>query len=615
MTAWRHRLGVLAWSAMIFAAAGLASAEPQHGLSSFGTLKYLQGFDHFDYANPDAPKGGRLSLIGSQGGANVNLHTFNTLNGFVLRGDAPFGLGFVFDSLMTRAYDEPDAVYGLLAHSAEVAEDRLSATFHLRPEALFADGTVVTAEDVVFSFDILKEHGHPAITGQIRDVTSARALDELTVIYEFTGETTRDLAIRVSLLPVFSKAFYATRDFADTTLERPLGSGPYEIGAFEEGRYIAYTRRNDYWAADLPVNRGRFNFNEVRYEYFRDRTTELEALKAGEFDLREEFTSRIWATGYDIEAVLEGRLLRDVLPDDRPSGAQGFFINTRRSRFRNWRVRRALDHAFDFEWTNTNLFHDLYRRTHSFFQNSDMMASGVPGDRELALLEPYRGQLPATVFDAPYTPPQSDGSGQDRSLLREAGRLLNEAGWEVVDGQRRNASGTPLEIEFLTVSESIERIISPYIQNLKRLGIAARVRRVDPAQYQTRIKTFDFDIVVRRYSLPPTPGAELRAFWSSDTAETQGSLNLSGISDPVVDALIDHVAGAASRDELLTAARALDRVLRAGNYWVPHWYKPSHFIAYWNRFSRPQFKPKYIRGIIDTWWFDAEKAAKLDYAE
>lgn len=592
----------------IFATGALS--EPRHGLSTFGDLKYSSDFSKFNYVNSEAPKGGRLSMIGTAG-----LTTFNSFNSFILKGDAAQGLEYLFDSLMTRALDEPDAVYGLVAHSVDVAEDKMSATFFLREEARFADGTPVTAEDVVYTFATLKKDGHPSLAQQLRDVTMAEAIDPLTVRYTFQGETIRDLPIVVATLPILSKDFYAKHAFTETTLTPPLGSGPYEVSDFKQGRYVTYKRREDYWGWHLPVNQGRLNFDELRYEYFRDRTTEFEALKAGEFDLREEFTSKDWATGYDISAVHDGRLIRDILPDDRPSGAQGFFINTRRAKFQDRRVRRALDYAFDFEWTNKTYFFGLYKRTHSFFENSDLKATGDPSDAERSLLEPFRKHLMPEVFEAPYTPPESDRSGQDRNLLRTASKLLTSAGWMVRDGIRVNANGEPLTIEFMTFSPSFERILTPYIKNLKLLGIGATVRRVDPAQFAERAKSFDFDITTRRYVMQSTPGVELRSFWGSQAAETKGSLNLSGINNPTVDALIEKVISAETREEMTQAARALDRVLRSENYWVSHWYKGKHTVAYWNKFGRPKFKPKYGRGIIETWWYDPQKAARLKQAE
>ena len=585
---------------------GAAADGGRHGLSAFGDLKYPADFPHFGWVNPDAPKGGRIATIGT--GA---LTTFDSFNSFILKGDAAQGLELLFDSLMTRATDEPDAVYGLIARSAELAADGKSVTFRLRPEAKFADGSPLTADDVVFTFTTLKEKGHPNYRVLLRDVVEAQAPDPATVRYVFTGTQIRDLPLTVAGLPVLSKAYYASRDFEQTTLEPPLGSGPYRLGDFKQGTFVSYRRRPDYWAKDLPVTRGRFNFDEVRYEYYRDRTAALESFKAGAYDLREEFTSRDWATGYDVPAVRQGRIVLLTLPDENPSGAQGFFLNTRRPKLADARVRRALDYAFDFEWTNKNIFYGLYKRTESFFENSEMKASGKPSAAELALLEPFRAQLPAEAFESPYTAPVSDGSGQDRKLLREAARLLSEAGYEVKGGKRVDARGEALSLEFLITDPVSERILLPYVKNLEALGISASVRRIDPAQYERRVKSFDFDVVTTRYVLRLTPGTEMRNFWSSEAAKTEGSFNLAGISQPAVDALIAKAVEAKSREELLTATRALDRVLRAGHYWVPQWYKAAHNIAHWDKFQRPAIKPRYDRGIIDSWWYDADKAAKL----
>jgi len=584
-----------------------AVAEPRHGLSIFGELKYPADFQHFDYVNPDAPKGGRMITLGT-GGAN----TFDNLNGFILKGDAAQGLDLLFDSLMVRAQDEPDAVYGLIAKSADVAADGMSVTFKLRPEAKFADGTPVTADDVVFSFKTLKEKGHPAIAQPLHDVVSAEALDAQTVRYTFKGTLTRDLPIAVAQLPVLSKAYYSKQPFEETSLKPPLGSGPYRIKDFKPGTYITYTRRNDYWAKDLPVNRGRYNFDEIRYDYFRDRNIELEALKSGQIDFREEFSSVNWATGYDIPAVKDGKLIKALLPDNRPSGAQGFFINTRLDKFKDPRVRLALDLVFDFEWSNKKLFYGLYKRTTSYFENSDMKATGLPTPEELALLNPYKDKLPPEVFGEPYTPPVTDGSGNNRDNLKKARDLLIAAGWKPgADHMLHNAKGEPLTIEFLDFESAFERITVPYTDNLKRIGVNASWRLVDPSQYEQRVKSFDFDVTTQRYALRLTPGVEMRSYWGSNAAKTNGSFNLAGIADPVVDALIDKVIAAKSRTELTTATHAIDRVLRAGHYWVPHWYKASYSVAYWNKYSHPKVQPKYDEGVLDTWWFDQKKAAAL----
>ena len=589
------------------------AGEKVHGLSAFGALKYGPDFKHFDYVNPDAPKGGRLTMIGTAG-----LVTFDSLNGYILKGDPAQGLGItsdtlgVFDQLMVRAWDEPSALYGLVAQSAQVADDKKSVVFYLRKQAKFSDGTALTADDVKFSFDILKEKGHPSIAMALRDVTEARVLAPDQIEYKFKGENGRDLKLIVAELPIFSKAYYATHDFSKTTLEPPIGSGPYKLGDFKQGRYVTYVKRQDYWARDLNVSIGKYNFDELRYEYYRDRTVELEALKAGGFDLREEFTSRDWATAYDIAAVHKKRLLRKVLPDQRPSGAQGFFINTRLEKFSDIRVRQALDLAFDFEWTNKNIFYNHYMRTASYFENSDMKANGAPTGKELALLEPFRAQLPANVFTQAYSPPRSNGSGQDRKMLRAASKLLTQAGWGIKDGKRVNKVGQQLKIEFLIYSPSFERVIAPFIKNLKIIGIEAHIRRVDPAQYQRRVKNFEFDITTQRFVMRLTPGIELRNILGSRSAGASGSYNLAGVKSPVIDALIEALIGAQNREDMVAAARALDRVLRAGHYWVPHWYKASHTVAHWDRFSGPEKKPSYHRGIIENWWFDTAKNAKLE---
>lgn len=611
--AWRSYgiVGVAAFFCLILSAQILRAEESdqwRHGLSVFGELKYATDFEHFDYVNPDAPKGGELSTVGSS-----DLHSFDNLNPFILRGVAAAGLEYVFDTLMTPAGDEPDALYGLVAESAVVAPDRTSVTFNLREAARFHDGSPIRAEDIVFSFEILKKEGHPNYRQSLRDVTKAQALNPLTVRFTFEGDQTRDLPLIVAELPVLSKAYYTEHAFNKTTLEPPLGSGPYKVDSAERGMRIIYRRDPNYWARDLPVNRGRFNFDVLRYEYFRDRIAEFEALKANEFDLREEFTSKVWATEYDIAAVHEGRMIRKVLPDDNPSGAQGFFINTRRAKFSDPRVREALGLAFDFEWTNRNQFYGLYDRTRSYFENSQMMATGLPGDAESALLEPHRAALEREgfnvdqIFGEPNLPPVSDGSGRDRRLMRRVAELFDQAGWVVKDGRRINAAGEPLEVEFLLVGPTWERVLAAYVENLRFLGVDARIRIVDSSQFEERRKNYDYDLVIERYVMRNTPGVELRSYWSAQAAKMPGTRNLPGISSPVIDALTEEAIRAQSREGLTTATRALDRVLRAGHYWVPHWYKGLHHLAYWDKFGMPEIKPKYQRGVIDTWWIDPNK--------
>ena len=588
-------------------AAAPALAAPRHGLSVFGDLKYKPGFAHFDYVNPNAPKGGKLVTIGTQA-----LDTFDSFNAVILKGDSAQGiLELVYDSLMARATDEPDSMYGLLAESADIAADKRSVTFKLRREAKFADGTPVTAEDCAFSFTALKTKGHPMYGSLLRNVQTATALDAHTIRYTFAGDELRDLPVVVASMPVLPKAFYDLHPIDETWLHPPLGSGPYKIGAYSQGTSVTFERRPDYWAKDLNVMRGRYNFDEIRYDYFRLRTAGVQALKAGSIDLREEFTSKEWATGYDIPAVREKRLLMATLADHNPTGTQGYWINTRRAKFADPRVRLALGNAFDFEWANKNLFFNAYKRTHSYFENSTLKAVGAPSAEELVLLEPFRATLPPDVFDSAHMPAVSDGNGSDRKMMAESGRLLTAAGYTVKDGKRVMPNGQPFDIEFLINDPSSARILGGFVANLERLGVTVVVRQVDEAQYLRRSKSFDYDIVSSRFSMQMIPGAELKNFFGSEAAGNEGSFNLSGIKDPIVDALITTVATAETREALQVAGRALDRVLRAGYYWVPNWYKGTHTIAYWDKFDAPAKAPLYATGILDTWWYDRDKAAKL----
>lgn len=592
---------------------GARAQEPQvgreaarHGLSAFGDLKYPPDFLHFAYVDPNAPKGGVMSLIGTTIAYNQSFQTFNSFNGFILRGEGAQGLSLIFDSLMARAADEPDSLYGLVASDVSVEEGGQLYRFRLRPQARFHDASALTAHDVAFSLETLKAHGHPLIRQALRDFIGASAEGPGEVVLRFAAERARDAPLYAASLPIFSRAFYSATPFDETSLTPPLGSGPYRIGRFEPGRFIEYDRVEDYWAVDLPVNRGRYNFGTVRYEYFRDRDVGFEAFKAKTYLFREEFTSRIWATQFDFPAVKDNRVRRDILPDHTPSGAQGWFFNTRRSKFSDRAVRRALGLAFDFEWTNRNLMFGQYDRTVSFFQNSDLMAQGRPAPAEAQLLSAHRDLLPPDLvqdlLQEPFVPPVSDGSGQDRALLRQAAAMLKAAGCTLQQGRLMDPTGAPFTVEFLDDDGVFERHTSRLIANLKLLGIEASFRIVDPAQYQMRLKTFDFDVVVRRYSVSLNPGEDLRSFFGSEAARTPGSNNLSGIADPVVDALAAAALSASSRADLVTACRALDRVLRAGHYWIPQWYKPSHWIAYWDVFERPQQPPRYDTGVLDTWW-------------
>ncbi|HEX3342799.1 MAG TPA: extracellular solute-binding protein [Pseudolabrys sp.] len=612
----RRALSLFASAAAAGASGGIftASAEDadRHGMSGFGDLKYPPDFPHFSYVNPNAPKGGVFSQIGPNRQFNQSFQTFNSLNSYILKGDAAQGMELTFASLMLRSGDEPDAMYGLAASSVRISDDGLTYRFTLREQAKFHDGTPLTAHDVVWSLATLKEKGHPIITQQLRDFTGAEAADDRTVVARFAEKRGRDVPLFVAALPIFSRVYYSKKAFDESTLDIPLGSGAYKVGRFQVGHFIEFERVKDWWGADLPVARGQGNFDVVRFEYYRDREVGFEGFTAKNYLFREEFTSRTWATRYDFPAFKDGRVKRNVLPDDTPSGAQGWFINTRRDKFKDRRVREALIDAFDFEWTNKNIMYGSYDRTHSVFQNSPMMAKGKPDADELALLEPFRGKQPDEVFEEPYVPPVTDGSGQDRQWLRRGARLLDDAGCMLKNGKRVSPGGKPITIEFLIDEPTFQPHHLPYIKNLGVLGIDATLRVVDPVQYRARVDAFDFDITVERFSFSATPGDSLRTFFSSQAAATKGTQNLAGIEDPAVDALVDTIIAARTRAELTAACKALDRVIRAGRYWIPHWYKASHWIAYWDVFDYPANKPRYFRGIPETWWYDRNKAAKLE---
>jgi microcin C transport system substrate-binding protein len=589
-----------------------AQAPERHGISAFGDLKYPPDFKQFDYVDPNAPKGGVFSQLGPTVLFNQNFLTFNSLNSFILKGDGAQGMELTFAALMARADDEPDAMYGLAARAVQISSDGLTYRFLMRPGITFHDGSALTAHDVAFSLKTLKEKGHPIAQQLLRDFTGAEAVDDGTVVVRFAAKRARDVPLFVAALPIFSRTYYAGRAFDETTLEPPLGCGPYKVGRFEAGRYIEYERVKDWWGADLPVARGMNNFDVVRYEFYRDRDVAFEGFTGKSYLFREEFTSRIWATRYDFPAIRDGRVKRDVIPDDTPSGAQGWFFNTRREQFKDKRVREAFIDGFDFEWTNKSIMYGAYERTHSVFQNSDMMAVGKPEAEELALLEAFRGKVDDEVFGEPFVPPVSDGSGQDRALLRKGSALLQQAGFVVKDGKRVSPQGERISVEFLIDEPSFQPHHMPFIKNLATLGIDANLRVVDPVQYRKRLDDFDFDLTVQRFSFSSTPGDSLRSYFSSQAAALKGSRNLAGISDPVIDALIERIIAADNRQSLTTACKALDRVIRAGRYWVPHWYKASHWLAYWDVFGRPATKPRYARGIPETWWYDRDKAATIE---
>ena len=589
-------------AAPALAADGLTGA---HALSMFDDVKYAPDFEHFDYADPDAPAGGEIRLAA--------LGTFDSLNPFILKGNAAAGLGLIYDNLLTGSLDEPFTEYGLLVESIDMPADRSWVEFTLREEARWHDGRPVSVDDVIWTTETLRTKGHPFYRHYYADIAGVSRTGPRTVRFTFGDAVNRELPLIVGQIDVLPKHWWEGRDFESTTLDPPLGSGPYRIAAVEPGRSITFERVPDYWGRDLAVNRGQNNIGVIRYDYYRDATVAVEAFKAGEFDFRRENNSKEWGTAYDLPDVENGRMIKELLDHERPTGMQAFWFNTRRTKFADRRVRHALAHTFDFEWSNANLFYGQYTRTKSFFSNTELASSGLPQGRELEILEPWRDRVPPEVFASAYEPPSTDGSGSLRRNLRTAREMLREAGWVVRDGVLIHAeTGEALEIEFLLVAPAFERIVGPVVKNMERLGIAARIRLVDPAQYQNRVNEFDFDIVVSSRGQSLSPGNEQRNYWTTASADVPGSGNLAAVRDPVVDELVDLLIQAPDRDILVATTRALDRVLLRGHYVIPQWHIRGFRLVYWNKFGRPATRPKYGLGFPATWWIDEEKAAALE---
>ncbi len=579
-------------------------AVTAHGLAMHGDLKYQADFTHLDYVNPEAPKGGHIKL-GSMG-------SFDSLNSFIVKGVSASGVGFIYDTLLTSTADEPFSEYGLLAETITVPEDRSWIEFHLRPEARWHDGKPVTPEDVIWTFNTLLEKGRPFYRFYYGSVESVEKTGDRSVKFSFVPGENRELPLIIGQITILPKHYWETREFDKTTLEPPLGSGPYSIKEVDAGRSIVVERVDDYWGKDLPINRGFYNFDTIRYDYYRDTNVMLEAFKAGAFDYRSENSSKAWATEYDIPAVKDGFLKKATIEHNRSSGMQGFAFNTRRAKFKDKRVRQALGYAFDFEWSNDHLFYGQYARTRSFFDNSELAAAGLPSEDELAILEPYRGRIPNEVFTTEYNPPVTDGSGNIRKNLREATKLLREAGWEIRDGKRVNSeTGETLDFEVLLISPLFERIVLPFAKNLEKLGVKVSVRTVDTAQYVRRLDTYDFDVIVSTFGQSLSPGNEQRSYWGSQVVNMEGGRNYLGIADPVIDELIEKVIAAPDREALVQATRALDRVLQWGHWLVPHWHIKYDRIAYWNKFGRPEITPVQGNQFM-AWWIDPAKEAALD---
>lgn len=580
-------------------------AQPSHGLAMHGDLKYAADFKHFDYVNPDAPKGGAIKLAGRGG--------YDTFNPFVVKGRAPAGLNRVYETLMVSSADEPFSKYGLLAETVETPEDRSWVAFTLRKDARWHDGKPITVEDVIWTFQALKTKGRPFYRYYYSNVQDPVRIGERTVKFSFTENINRELPLIVGELPVLPKHFWEGRNFEATSLEPPLGSGPYRIAKFEADRHVVYERVPDYWGANQPTQKGFSNFDSIRFDYYRDSTVMIEALKSGAFDFRAENSSKAWATAYEVPALRDNMLVKTTFDHNRPAGMQGFVMNQRRTKFVDPRVRQALSYAFDFEWSNKALFYGQYVQTRSYFDNSELASVGVPKGDVLAILEKYRGRVPDEVFTTPFEPPKTDGSGNIRSNLRTALKLLKEAGWTVDPKTKKlthRESGEVMSFEILLISPLFERIALPFTRNLKRLGVDASVRTVDSAQYKGRLDKFDFDMIVGSWGQSASPGNEQRDSWGSEAADRNASRNLSGVKNPVLDELIDLVISAPDRKSLVTRVRALDAVLQRQHLVIPQWHTPYDRLVFWNRFGQPAVTPD--QGTqFNAWWIDPKKDAAL----
>ena len=579
---------------VVLLVSGTVHAAAQHALTLYDEKpKYSADFTHFDYANPDAPKGGTLREAG--------FGSFDSLNPFINKGVAADDVGLIYDTLTAQSLDEPFTVYGLLAERIEKGPNNQWVRFYLRPEARFHDGEPVKAEDVVFTFETLLAKGAPHYRGYYADVEKAVIEGPRQVRFDFKHAGNRELPLILGQLPVLPKHWWADRDFSAGSMEPPLGSGPYRIERVEPGRTIQYSRVEDYWGKDLAVNRGFYNFNRIRFDYYRDNNVALQAFKAGQFDYWLETSAKNWASAYDIDAVKDGRIIKEEIPNLNPQGMQGFVFNTRKKHLQDRRVREALALLFDFEWTNRQLFNGAYTRTASYFDNSELAASGLPSEDELKLLEPLRGQIPDEVFEQPFKLPHTNADGKIREQQRRAYELLTEAGWKIENDRMVDADGKPVKFEFLLVQADFERVLLPYKRNLAGLGIDLEIRRVDVSQYINRLRSRDYDMIVSGFGQSNSPGNEQREYWHSASADNPGSRNFIGLKDPAIDTLVEKLIAADSREELITRTRALDRVLLWGHYVIPNWHIKTWRVAYWNHLAHPQTTPAYDIGLM-TWW-------------
>ncbi|AYC32845.1 ABC transporter substrate-binding protein [Pseudomonas cavernae] len=587
-------------SLLLLGLAGLAQAAPQHAITLYDEApKYPANYQHFDYVNPDAPKGGTLRLSGNGG--------FDSLNPFIPKGNAESRIGMVYESLTYHSPEEPFTEYGLLAEKIEKAADNSYVRFYLHPKARFHDGAPVTAEDVQFTFETLMKNGDPMYRSYYADVDKVVVESPLKVRFDFKHMGNRELPLILGQLQILPKHWWATRDFAKTSLEPPLGSGAYRVASLESGRSIRYERVKDWWGEDLPVNRGQYNFDAIVVDYYRDMAVALEAFKGGQFDLNLEYSAKDWATGYQSAALSDGRMLKEAITNHNPVGMQAFAYNIRRPVFQDRRVREAIGLLFDFEWSNKQLFFGSYKRTTSYFENSEMAASVLPDAAELKILEPLRDKLPPEVFTQVYLPPVSKGDGIIREQKRRAYQLLQEAGYHIDNDRMVGPDGKPLSFEFMLFQTNMERILLPYKRNLSELGIDMQIRRVDASQFINRLRSRDFDMTSATWGQSNSPGNEQREYWHSSSADNPGSRNFIGLRDPAIDQLVDGLIRADSRQSLIEHARALDRALQWGYYVVPNYYVDTWRIAYWNKFGRPEKTPLYDYGLM-TWWQKSDKA-------
>tara|TARA_B100000029_G_C17603430_1_gene966536 strand:- start:3303 stop:5117 length:1815 start_codon:yes stop_codon:yes gene_type:complete len=577
--------------------------DKAHAISMHGLPKYEKNFKNFDYVNPNAPKGGTIKFhqIGS----------FDTLNNFILKGSPAANLSQIHDSLLVQSYDEPFTMYGLIAENISVPKDRSWVIFKIRKEAKFHDGSSIRVEDIIWTLNILKEKGHPFYKFYYKGIEKAEKIDDLHVKFSFNEKSNLELPLIIGQMKILSKKFWENK-FENVLLESPIGSGPYRVKSFKTGRNIEFERVDNYWGKNLAVNKGKFNFNKLIIEYFRDATVALEAFKSGDYDFRMENQAKRWANAYNFPSIKNGNVIKESIKHEIPSGMQGFFINTRKEKFKDSTVRKALNYAFDFEWTNKILFFNQYKRTNSFFSNSELAARDLPSNKELELLNKFKNKLPETVFNEIFQNPVNSGTGDLRKNLRIADQLLFDSGWIIKNGKRINKkTGLPLEFTILLVSPEFERIALPFARNLKRIGIEAKVRTVDSAQYERRLETFSFDMTVISLGQSLSPGNEQRDYWHSSSSNIEGSRNYAGVSDPIVDFLIEKIIKAKDRMALVSATKALDRILLNGNYVIPHWHIQNFRVAYWNKFSKPEKSPKYDLGL-DTWWLEKGKDKLLE---